>query len=113
MFNTPKVIKSPGVQILDAESPYAVTQTSDTIADGDVLIVPTHGVVAVMVAAWPTVVYDSFGHGVDRFGFHTLAAGTDPACIGAAPAREDIGLPADPGTDYSASWALAGRVAWQ
>ncbi len=48
---------------------YTESQTTDEIKDGDVLSVPSEGVVGVMVSAWPTAVTESTGE------FHELASG--------------------------------------
>jgi hypothetical protein len=48
---------------------YDLTQTDDTIKDGDVLIVGSEGVVGVMVGAWPTAATKAHGQ------FHGLADG--------------------------------------
>jgi hypothetical protein len=45
---------------------YGVTQCHDTIRDKCVLILPTEGVVGVMVSAWPTAVTAKTGE------FHSL-----------------------------------------
>lgn len=50
---------------------YDVAQTCDAIRDGDVLLVPSEGLAAVLVEAWPVAVTPGGdGHGA----FHTLAS---------------------------------------
>jgi hypothetical protein len=126
MTTSPRIISNPRVHILDEDDAYAVTQTSDDIRDGDVLVVPSAGVVAVMVGAWPTTVV---GDGSD-LDFHTLDADVSPSCLLSSPGRYDASLPVcprhdqfvinywpltkrDAGRDYSASWRLAHEVAGQ
>lgn len=46
---------------------YDASQTSDDIHDGDVLSVPSEGVVGILVSAWPTAVGERYGE------FHQLA----------------------------------------
>ena len=40
---------------------YDITQTSDEIKDGAILIVPSESVVGVMVKAWPTAITEDTG----------------------------------------------------
>lgn len=119
-----KVIEDPKVHVLDEEA-YAETQTNDKIKDGDVLVVPSVGVIGVLVSAWPVaVVFENEDY--QRIGFHILAADADIACLGARPEHRSMVWihpvdapkyeheevwPEDPGTDYTASWNLANEVA--
>jgi hypothetical protein len=48
---------------------YNASQTHDEIRDGDVLSVPSEGVVGIMVEAWPTAISEEHGE------FHTLMEG--------------------------------------
>jgi hypothetical protein len=47
---------------------YDITQTDDRVKDGDVLIVPSEGIVGVMVEAWPTAMTSENGQ------FHKLSS---------------------------------------
>jgi hypothetical protein len=39
----------------DSRTAYDASQTNDDIRDGDVLLVPSEGNVAILVQAWPTI----------------------------------------------------------
>lgn len=50
----------------DTEYVYGVTQTNDSIKDGDILVVPSEEVVGIMMSAWPTAIT------VERGAFHSI-----------------------------------------
>jgi hypothetical protein len=118
MPSAPKVIQTPAVHYLDARGAYDQTQTDDSIKDGDVLIVRECGVVGFMMRAWPVALFGDFL----SVGFHNLAEDADITRLGAreetrktfticppdAPRFEqETVFPADPGTNYFRSFALA------
>ena len=102
------VISNPAVHLFDTTSrAYDATQTRDDIRDGDVLVVESESVVGFLCAAWPVAITDEHGS------FHTLAADADVACLGKREAKHEgtaFALPADPGTDYTRSVAVARDV---
>lgn len=65
------------IHVIDPESAYAQTQTDDEIKDGDVLVIPSLGIVGFLYLAWPTaIIYDPDSvterNGVADTGFGTL-----------------------------------------
>ena len=87
---------------------YDVVNSDDSIRDGDVLVVEGERVVGIAVSAWPTAIT------VERGAFHTFADGVDLTCVGKRPAMHEgtlYALPADPGTDYTASVDAARAIA--
>jgi hypothetical protein len=86
---------------------YGATQTRAVIRDGDVLVVDdvldenADVVVGFLAKAWPVALTETHG------AFHTIAPDADITKLGAHPARPEVGLSADPGTDYTRSVELA------
>lgn len=108
----PIKVRSPRVHFMGGDDAYAVTQTSDEIADGDVLVLP--GVVGVLVGAWPVAVK---GDG-ERYGFHGLREDADIANLGAYVfgRRFECSFGIDqskpePGNDYTESFRVARALA--
>jgi hypothetical protein len=62
---------------------YDASQCDDAIRDGDLLHVPSEGVVGILCGAWPVAV--TAAHGA----FHTLGAGASWAALGGNEARTD------------------------
>lgn len=85
---------------------YDASQVSDAVADGDVLLVPSEGLAAIMLAAWPTaVVVGEDGPGT----FHILKAdrswqtvddGKYAAAAGVAAALHTVQVMRDAGLGF-------------
>ncbi len=56
---------------VDTREAYDMTQTTDDIHDGDVLVVQSEGVVGVLVSAWPCAVGTHHGE------FHRIGVDAD------------------------------------
>jgi hypothetical protein len=115
----PRVIERPAVHILSADDPYADSQCTDGIANGDVLVVPGVGT-AVMVGAWPVFAAGD-ADAMRGLGLHTLDEGADIANLGAYPwgrlfppasyAPDGEYIAPRAGADYRASFARATEAA--
>lgn len=91
---------APRVHVFDSTSlAYDVSQCSDDVRNGDVLVVPDERAVAIMLSAWPCAIApDMSGEH-----FHEAATSLNFASVPA------IGV--GPATDYSPSLALAEPIA--
>lgn len=90
---TQATITDPAIHVFDSTGEaYDDTQTRDDIRDGDVLLIPSEGVVGFLNAAWPVAVTEAHG------ALHTLKGGL--ATLDTAEF-----------TPYAASIALARQVA--
>jgi hypothetical protein len=111
-----KIITCPTVHTFDSTvDAYDAVNSDDSIRDGDVLIVADERVVGIAVSAWPTAVTPEHG------AFHTLAEGVEWSCVGKRDedrtdytiaegphaGQHTYVIPADPGTDYTASVEVA------
>lgn len=108
-MSTARYIAQPAIHILSEDNAYGETQTSDDIRDGDVLVIPTLGVVGFLCGAWPVALRGDW----ETVGFHTLSDDADITRMGAHDGRRFemwADIPADPGTDYTRSIELAQRV---
>lgn len=102
---------------------YNASQCDDNIKDGDVLVVPSEGVIGFMYGAWPiAVVYADDDPGA----FHVLGEDADITCLGKSERKEawftidpvngepykklEV-FPAKPGKDYSESVKLCKDIA--